>query len=99
MTGGTLLFVSLKLFFGFLIAFLAILAWAKTREGAWIFIIAGTLVRYVELIYSILLELEILNPDWGYAGGIPLADMLLSLLPLALMSAGFVLFLVRKRKY
>jgi hypothetical protein len=99
MTGGSLLFISLKLFFGFLIAFLAILSWAKTREGAWIFIIAGTLVRYVELIYSILMELEILTPEWGYAGDLPLVGMLLTLLPLALMSIGFALFLINKKKY
>ncbi|MBN2625642.1 MAG: hypothetical protein JXA95_03160 [Spirochaetales bacterium] len=99
MTTGTLLFISLKLFFGFLIAFLAILSWAKTREGAWIFIIAGTLVRYLELIYSILIELEILTPEWGYAGNLPLVEILLSLLPLALMSVGFAIFLVKRRKY
>ena len=99
MNAGMLIFITLKLFFGFLIAFLAILAWAKTREGAWIFIIAATLIRYVELIYSILSDLEVLNPDWGYAAGFPLLDVILTILPLIFLAAGFSLFLIHKRKY
>ena len=99
MNTGMLVFITLKLFFGFLIAFLAILAWAKTRDGAWIFIIAATLVRYVELIYSILSDLEVLNPEWGYVSGFPLLDVALTLLPLAFLATGFSLFLMHKRKY
>ena len=99
MTTGTLVFIALKLLFGFLIAFLAILAWARTRDGAWIFLIAGTLVRYVELIYSILSDLEVLNPEWGYVNGFPLLSVSLTILPLAFMAAGFSLFLLHKRKF
>ncbi|MDC7220635.1 MAG: hypothetical protein PQJ59_11935 [Spirochaetales bacterium] len=98
MATGTLIFISLKLFFGFLLAFLAILAWAKTRQAAWLFIIVGTLVRYLELIYSILFELEVLNPDWGYTGNFPLLPVTLTILPLLFMSIGFLLFLIQKRK-
>lgn len=97
MTNQTIIIVSLKLFFGFLLAFLAILSWAKTREASWIFIIAGTLARYVELVYSLLAELEIYTlPDslTGY-----LIESGLTLLPLIFLSLGFLLFLIKKRRF
>jgi hypothetical protein len=99
MTTGMIIFISLKLLFGFILAFLAILAWAKTRQEAWIFIIAGTLIRYMEIIYSILNDLEVINLEWGYVGELPLLQIVLTILPLALMGIGFLLFLIRNKRY
>lgn len=99
MISETVIFVCLKLFFGFTVAFLALLAWAKTREGAWMFIIAGTLVRYLELIYSILIDLEVVDTGWGSVGDGSLAKILLTILPLFFYSVGFFLFLLKRKKY
>lgn len=99
MSNFALIFISLKLLFGFLLAFLAILAWARTRETPWLFIITGTLIRYLELVYSILSELNIFSPAWGSAGDVPVLEMLLTLLPLLFYIAGFFLFLMKKRNY
>ena len=99
MTTQVIIFIGLKLLFGFLIAFLAILSWAKTRESPWIMIITGSLIRYIELIYSILRELDIFNPNWGTAGGAMILEILLTILPLAFFAIGFLMFLIKHKRF
>jgi hypothetical protein len=99
MSTQMIIFIALKMLFGFSLAFLAILSWAKTRESAWILIIAGSLLRYVELIYSILEELEILSPSWGSMGDVSVLNILLTILPLAFLTVGFLMFLIKKKKF
>jgi hypothetical protein len=53
----------------------------------------------VELIYSILEELEILSPSWGSIGGISVLNILLTILPLAFFTVGFLMFLIKKKKF
>ncbi|MDR0289961.1 MAG: hypothetical protein LBI06_03415 [Treponema sp.] len=51
---GQIIFAYSRLILGALAAFLAIMLWAKTRDAAWMLIVIGIIVAYIEIIYSIL---------------------------------------------
>lgn len=88
-----------QLSFGFLAAFTAILSWSKTRESAWLFIISGTLMHYISLLYQTLTTLGVLNPQLWPVGGIPLLALVLQVMPFLMYTIGFILFLLKKRKF
>ena len=49
-----LVIILCRLILGAIASFLAIMLWSKTREVAWIFVIIGIIIAYVETVYSIL---------------------------------------------
>ncbi len=51
---GAVLELFVRLVFGGLAAFLAIVLWTRVRDAAWILVIAGTLASYAALLYEIL---------------------------------------------
>ena len=54
MDTGQMVFIFSQLILGATAAFLAIFLWPKIRDAAWILIIFGTIVVYIETVYSIL---------------------------------------------
>ena len=54
MDSGQLLFIFCRLVLGAVASFLAILLWSRTRDVAWIFVIIGIIINYVETVYSVL---------------------------------------------
>jgi len=54
MDAGQIIYISSQLILGAAAAFLAIFLWPKIRDAAWMLIIFGTIVAYIETVYSVL---------------------------------------------
>jgi len=61
-----------RMTFGFLAAVAGITLWAHTREPAWLLVIAGTLLGYVEVLLRFLDALGVFSLDAVIWQGIPL---------------------------
>ena len=48
------IYITSRLVFGAVAAFLAITLWSKTRDLSWMFMVAGAITMYIETIYSVL---------------------------------------------
>ena len=59
-----MIFISSQLVLGAAAAFLAILLWPKIRDAAWMMIIFGTIVVYIETVYSILKKFGIAGEEF-----------------------------------
>jgi putative exporter of polyketide antibiotics len=77
MDTGQAIFISSQLILGAAAAFLAILLWPKIREVAWMLIILGTIVAYIETVYSILKIFGITGDNLIIFGSVPLISFIL----------------------
>ena len=96
MDSGQFIFILCRLVLGTAASFLAIMLWSRTRDAAWILVIIGTIIAYVETVYSILNLV-------GISGGNILSETMASLVPIILNSlhmaffvAAFAVMVVRK---
>ena len=87
----------IKLFFGGVGTFLAILLWSKTRDLAWILIVVGTLISYADIVYATLQKFGIITDIVFFLYEIPLFSILLSNLPMIFFIIGFIVVITRKR--
>jgi hypothetical protein len=78
-----------RLVLGAAAAFLAIMLWARARNAAWMLIVAGTIIAYSEIVYSVM-ELS------GF-GAVPLAAILLPALRMVFFTAAFLIMVVRRK--
>ena len=95
MDTGEILFIISRLTTGALAAFFAIMLWSKTRDVAWMLMVIGTIVAYVETVYSILVLFGITGTQLSI-GSIPVAAILLPNLRTSFFVASFVIMVVRK---
>ena len=77
--------------------FFAILLWSQTRDAAWVLVIVGTLVAYVEVVFSTLESFGIVSGEQSYLFGIPVLRIVLANLPMALLTCAFILMVARRR--
>ena len=82
---------------GALGTFFAILLWSQTRDAAWVLVIVGTLVAYVEVVFSTLAGLGIVNGRLPEISGIPLPQLVLENLPMLLYTCAFIVMVARRR--
>ena len=54
MLEAEILIMIIKLVLGGIAAFLAILVWSKTRDGAWFFLVSGTILGYCGIVFDML---------------------------------------------
>ena len=97
MDAGQIIFVCSRLILGTLAAFLAITLWSKTRDIAWILMVIGTIVMYVEIVYSILELLGIPSFNVPSLGSISLAVIALPALRMAFLIAAFLVMVTRRK--
>ena len=95
MDTGQIVFIVSCLSTGALAAFFAIMLWSKTRDIAWMLIVIGTIVAYVETVYSIL-DLFGITGEQLSIGSVSLAVILLPNLRTAFFTAAFIVMVVRK---
>jgi hypothetical protein len=88
----------IKLFMGALATFFAILLWSKTRDTAWILISIGTVVFYVEIIFSTLNDFGILE-EFRLFGlfRFDILSLILINLPILLYTIAFIIVILRRR--
>ena len=86
---GQIVFVYSRLVLGAAVAFLAILLWARTRDTAWMLIVAATITAYAEIVCSVM-ELS------GF-GSVPLVAILLPALRMIFFTVAFLIMVVRRK--
>jgi hypothetical protein len=88
----------IKLLAGFATTVSAVILWSRTREVSWLFVVAGTVFLYGEVIIETLELFGLTNLyDLVYLG-IPVIEALLALLPFFFFTAGFISFLTGRRR-
>ncbi|MCL1836441.1 MAG: hypothetical protein FWG46_02710 [Treponema sp.] len=96
MDSGQMILAYSRLILGALAAFFAIVLWSKTRDAAWMLIVAGTVVMYVEIVYSILELVGIAAGNVLAIGSVSLPAILLPSLRMAFFIAAFMVMVVRQ---
>ena len=77
--------------------FFAILSWSRTREIAWMLIVAGTVASYAEIVLEIMAAAGLLADGFLTAFGMPVGGMAAAVIPWALYAAAFAVMAVRHR--
>ena len=93
-------FFIIKLVFGALACFFAILLFSKTRDLAWVFVIIGTVLLYIQIVFDTLYTLNIISKDYFILFGINffnIISVLIANLPLAAFITAFIIVLVKKK--
>jgi len=99
MAQGDILLSIIKLVLGGISAFCAIMLWSKTRESAWMALIAGTVTSYAGILYDVLRVFGIaaLQNAPLQIAGINLITLFFALVPQLCYVIAFILALIRKR--
>lgn len=97
MAESTLMLYILRLALGGIVAFLAILLWSKTRDAAWMSLVAGVVTQYAGIVYSMLVDLGIVLRGGPVVLGIPLLTLLFTCVPTLFYIIAFILMLIRTR--
>jgi LytS/YehU family sensor histidine kinase len=95
MDAGEVVYIISTLSTGALAAFFAIMLWSKTRDIAWMLMVIGTIVAYVETVYSILNLFGVAAPLFSL-GSMSLTAILLPNLRMGFFAAALVVMVVRK---
>ena len=78
MDTGQIIYISSQLILVAAATFLAIFLWPKIRDTAWMLVIFGIIVTYIETVYSILTAFGITSFDLAIFGSISLISLILS---------------------
>ena len=96
MDSGQVVFAYSRLILGAAAAFFAILLWSKTRDIAWVLMVAGAIVMYVEAVYSIMELLGIVSANVLFIGSFSLAAILLPALRMVFFIAALLIMVMRR---
>lgn len=99
MNQGDLLFISIRMVFVTIAAFLALLAWTKKRDWACLFFMIGSFFSYLESLYTLLLRIGIITGGPDLYGSVPVVGLVLSNLPQVFYSIAFCSIVIQKTKY
>jgi len=94
MEQGQILLIMSQLGFGAVAAFLAIMLWSRTRNAAWMLIIIGAIVAYIEIVYYVL-EMFGMNFNILFIGSVPIVSFILPLLRMFFFIAAFLVMIIR----
>jgi len=98
MDSGQTIFIICQLVFGAVVTFLAIMLWSRTRDIAWMLIIIGVIVSYIEIVHSVLVIFGMGGNDLFPVGSVPLISFILPLLRMGFFIAGFLVMVIRQYK-
>lgn len=95
MTETEIIFFTIKLFLGGIIAFLAIMLWSKTRDFSWMFLVFAAVTGYSAIVFDLLLKLGFVTAkEISILGNeIPLVQLVLSVLPSLFVIIAFIIML------
>ncbi len=98
MTDNEIIPVLIRLVCSFLAAFPAIALWSKTRDASWMLMVFGSLLYFVDSLYSVLVMIGLVTYYLPFAEEFPLLESLLAGIPSLLLAAGFLIFLIKNRR-
>lgn len=92
-----IVFCIIKLSLGGIAAFLAIMLWSRTREPAWICIVAGAVTGYAGIVYELLVKLGIIFAKSILVPytQIPVSSLLFAIIPTLFVILAFILMLIK----
>ena len=95
MTETEIIFFTIKLFLGGIIAFLAIMLWSKTRDFSWMFLVFAAVTGYSAIVFDLLLKLCFVTAkEISILGNeIPLVQLVLSVVPSLFVIIAFIIML------
>ncbi len=91
--------IAIKLVAGFIAAFVSVLLWSKTRDGAWLTMVMGVVFLYLGTLLEVLDSFGFIMYKSLLYGEIEILPLLFSVLPYLFFGIGMTLFLIRVRKY
>ena len=95
MDSGQIVYILGRLVLGAAASFLAIMLWSRIRDAAWILVIIGTIVAYVDTVYSILALLGIAS-ERLILGSTLLLSIIFPCLSTLFFIAAFAVMVARK---
>jgi len=97
MEAGQVFFISSQLILGAIVAFLAIFLWPKIRDAAWMLVIFGAIVAYIETVYSILNNFGITSDDITI-NSVPVLSFILPTIRMSFFIAAFVIMIYKQTR-
>ncbi len=97
MSTADLILSVIKLVIGGFAAFFAILLWSKTRDTAWMALVAGTVTSYAGVVYEMLSGFGLFSTGLIQVYGIPIATLFFTIIPPIFYIAAFIIMLSRTR--
>ena len=98
MDAGQTIYISSQLILGAAAAFLAIFLWPKIRDTAWMLIIFGIIVAYVETIYSVLKIFGISADDVLIINNIPVISFVLPTIRMIFFIIAFTIMIYKQSR-
>jgi uncharacterized membrane protein len=98
MDTGQIIYILSQLILGAAAAFLAILLWPRIREAAWMLVIFGAIVAYIETVYSILKIFGIAGEEYIVFGSIPLISLILPSVRMIFFIAAFAIMVYKQSR-
>jgi uncharacterized membrane protein len=99
MDTGQTIYIFSQLVLGAAAAFLAILLWPRIRETAWMLVIFGAIVAYIETVYSILQKFGIAGEEYIILGSIPLVSFILPSVRMMFFIAAFAIMVYKQSRH
>ncbi|MDR0324014.1 MAG: hypothetical protein LBI12_06185 [Treponema sp.] len=96
MDSGQTLFIISQLILGAIATFLAIMLWSKTRDIAWMLIITGAIVAYIEIVHSVLNIFGMGGGNLLLIGSVPIISFVLPLLRMVFFISAFTIMIIRQ---
>ncbi len=97
MTQGQVILYIIKLILSGIAAFLAIALWSKTRDAAWMSLVAGAVTGYAGMVFELLVKTGIVLAGGIRIADIPLSSLLFSVIPTLFFILAFILMLRRTK--
>jgi uncharacterized membrane protein len=99
MDTGQAIYIFSQLILGAAAAFLAILLWPKIRETAWLLVIFGAIVAYIETVYSILQKFGITGNEYIIFGSMPLVSFVLPSVRMIFFIVAFAIMVYKQSRH
>jgi hypothetical protein len=90
--------IIIKLVFGGLASFFAILLWSKTRDFAWMSLVIASLCTYAAIVYDVLENLGVIPVGLYTFYGISIASLFFAIVPSIFYIISFAIMLKRLSK-
>ncbi|MBQ6780669.1 MAG: hypothetical protein IJP62_05490 [Treponema sp.] len=87
----------IKLILSGIAAFLAIALWSKTRDAAWMSLVAGAVTGYAGIVFELLVKMGVIIAGGIRLAGIPLSSLFFTVIPALFFILAFILMLNRTR--
>ena len=97
MEQGDVIIYIIKLVLSGVAAFLAIMLWSKTRDAAWMSLVAGAVTGYAGIVFELLVKMGVIIAGGIRLAGIPLSTLLFTVIPSLFFILAFILMLNRSR--